>query len=78
MCIYETAAYQRMINRWLDTLDGLCESEIQAQDVKRFQSGQAAAKLPLQETNGIPTGLAPDIRRNMAIRLAEAKAAEGE
>jgi hypothetical protein len=75
--VYENDIYEKQVNRDLDTLDGLFASEVQSEVVERFVDGKVAdaAPQPIQETAGIPTGLAPDIARQVAIRRAKRKPA---
>jgi len=74
LALHEQAIYEKMLERELDTLDGLLESEVHAETVEQFSSdGSGAAametSLTLEQTAGIPTGIAPDIQRQIAQRL---------
>lgn len=73
LAIYENALFERMLKAKLDTLDGLLESEVQKEFVEHFSEGQTAAQQPIamQETAGIPTGIAPDIDRQVMLRKAK-------
>jgi hypothetical protein len=54
----------RESERDLDMLDGLVVAEIQSETAKHFEEQQAVEKqMQLEETAGIPTGIAPDIHR---------------
>ncbi len=75
--IYENALYERMLAHDLDTLDGLVESEVRAETVKFFETPQAEqAQRTLDETSGIPTGVAPDIHAQVEKRKAKQAAIE--
>ncbi len=77
LAIYEQAIYERALERDLDVLDGLFESEVQAETVKIYTEGTGGnppsdKPLSLEETGGIPTGLAPDIKKQIARRQKRA------
>lgn len=59
--IFESADYQRSINRMLDQLDNLVESEVIDQNVQYYQGDGAATERPVEQTAGIPTGTDPDL-----------------
>jgi hypothetical protein len=70
--IFEQALYEKRLERDLDTLDGLITSEVQNETVKHFEGEQPGEKqFRLEETAGIPTGLAPDIHRQIELRKAK-------
>ena len=74
--IYEQALYERMLEQDLDILDGLVAAEIQGEVAKHYDGPQADQKqMQLEETAGIPTGVAPDIHRQVELRKAKRKAA---
>ena len=74
--VYEQQLYDAMLNRDLDTLDGLIAAEVQGETVKHFQQAQPEDKIrSIDDTAGIPTGVAPDIERLVAQRQAEFNAA---
>jgi len=54
---------------------GLFAPEVQAETVKHFEGGAQEEQRTLQETAGIPTGLAPDIARQVEVRRAKRKSA---
>ena len=57
-------------------LGGLIASEVQGETVKHFQQAQPQDKVrSIDDTAGIPTGVAPDIERLVAQRQAEFNAA---
>ena len=49
------------LNRMLDTLDDLVDSEVVSSNVDYYSRDGKAEQRPLEETAGIPTGIAPDI-----------------
>jgi hypothetical protein len=59
--IFEAADYERSINRMLDQLDNLVESEVVSGNVAYYAGEGQAAQRPLEETAGIPTGTDPDL-----------------
>lgn len=69
--MHEQDAYQAQLNRDLDTLDGLVAAEVQAETVKHFEGKQPEEQRSIEETAGIPTGLAPDIHRQVELRRAK-------
>lgn len=70
--IYEQAVYEMALERDLDTLDGLFAAEVQAEVVKHFEGPQPGEKLQkLEDTAGIPTGIAPDIHKQIEVRRAK-------
>jgi hypothetical protein len=75
--VFENDIYEKQLNQDLDTLDGLFASEVQSEVVERFAGGKVADAIPqpLEETGGIPTGLAPDIAKQVAVRRAKRKPA---
>lgn len=74
--IYEQALYEKMLERDLDMLDGLVAAEVQSETAKHFDGPQADQKpKTLEETAGIPTGVAPDIHRQVELRKAKRAAA---
>jgi hypothetical protein len=74
--IYEQALYERMLEQDLDMLDGLVAAEIQVETAKHFEGTQADQKqMQLEETAGIPTGVAPDIHKQVELRKAKRAAA---
>ncbi len=71
----EQATFQKALERDLDVLDSMFESEVQGEVVQHFDGGNGPASqkpLNLADTAGIPTGLAPDIKRQIAIRQKRA------
>lgn len=76
--IYEQAVYEKALERDLDVLDGLIEAEVQAEVVEINTGGPGGAGQPsekplsIEETAGIPTGLAPDIKKQIARRQKRA------
>jgi hypothetical protein len=75
--VFEQDTYERQVNRDLDILDGMFVSEIQAEVVDHFSQKQPEERrLTLEETAGIPTGLAPDIHKQIELRRAKHAAAQ--
>lgn len=74
--IYEQAVYEKALERDIDMHDGIVETEVQAQVAENFRKGAAGhvsvKPLSIEETGGIPTGLAPDIKKQIAIRQKRA------
>jgi hypothetical protein len=74
--IYEQTLFEKQLDRDLDILDGLVASEVQAETVKHFEGPQPGEEQrTLEETAGIPTGVAFDIHRQIELRRAKEKAA---
>jgi len=74
--VYEQQLYEVMLNANLDTLDGLIAAEVQGEAVKHYQQAQPTEKSrSIDETAGIPTGVAPDIEKLLAQRQSEFDAA---
>ncbi len=72
LSIYEQALNERQLERDLDMLDGLVTAEFQSATAKHFEGPQADQKqMQLEETAGIPTGIAPDIYRQVELRKAK-------
>jgi hypothetical protein len=73
--IVEQYAYEQQLEHDLDILDGLFASQIQSETMEHFSGGQQPEKLrPLDQTGGIPTGIASDIVQQIAKRQAAQKA----
>jgi hypothetical protein len=74
--IYEQAVYEKALERDIDMHDGIVETEVQAQVAEHFRkgaAGQVSVKpLSIEETGGIPTGIAPDIKKQIASRQKRA------
>jgi hypothetical protein len=71
LMIFESADYQRSINRMLDQLDAQVESEIVAENVEYYGQGGQAGERPVEQTAGIPTGADPDLASVIARRQAQ-------
>ena len=71
MCLraFEDVVFRKERNTTLDTMDGLIVAGVQGQTVDTYQNPLATS--PKQQTVGIPTGLAPDIREHMKRRRAQ-------
>jgi len=74
--IFEQTLFEKQLDRDLDILDGLVVAEVQAETVKHFEGPQPGEQeRTLEETAGIPTGVAFDIHRQIEIRRAKERAA---
>jgi hypothetical protein len=70
--IYEQALYERMLEQDLDILDGLVAAEVQSEVAQHYEGPQAdQQQMQLEQTAGIPTGVAPDIHRQVELRKAK-------
>ena len=70
--IYEQALFERQLDRDLDILDGLVAAEVQTETVEHFAGPQPDEdRRTLEETAGIPTGVAYDIHRQIETRRAQ-------
>ena len=58
--IFEAVDYEKSINRMLDVIDNLVESEILSENAEYYTTGKPTEK-PLEQTAGIPTGVSPDL-----------------
>jgi hypothetical protein len=58
--LFEAVDYERAINRMLDVLDSLVESEVVSENVEFYTTGKPTEK-PIEQTAGIPTGVSPDL-----------------
>jgi hypothetical protein len=75
--IFEQTLFEKQLDRDLDILDGLVVAEVQAETVKHFTGEQPDDKQrTLDETSGIPTGVAFDIHRQIEMLRAKQKAAD--
>jgi hypothetical protein len=76
LAITENAFWERTLAQNLDILDGLLAGEVQVEVAKFFQQGPTGGDaggriLTLDQTSGIPTGLAPDIHRQIELQKAK-------
>jgi hypothetical protein len=71
--LFETIDYQKQIDRMLDQLDNLVESEVVSENVEYFQSGGVAGARTVEETAGIPTGTDPDLAAAIERRRARSR-----
>lgn len=68
---WEAYDYERSINMMLDQLDALVDSEVISANVEYYsQYTSPATQRPLEETAGIPTGVAPDLQAAIERRRA--------
>jgi hypothetical protein len=72
--IYEQALFEKQLDRDLDILDGLVAAVVQTKTVEHFAGPQGDdVQRTLEETAGIPTGVAFDIHRQIEkLRAQEA------
>jgi hypothetical protein len=64
--IYEQALYEKQLDRDLDVLDGMIAAEVQQETVEYFASPESSQQeRTIQETGGIPTGVAFDIHKQI-------------
>jgi hypothetical protein len=75
--IYEQTLYEKQLDRDLDILDGLVAAEVQSEVVEYFKGDESEVKeRTLQNTAGIPTGVAFDIHKQIErLRAKQAAAA---
>ena len=67
--IYEQTLFEKQLDRDLDILDGLVAAEVHKETVEHFSGEQPEDKQrTLDETAGIPTGVAYDIQRQIEKR----------
>lgn len=72
--VMEADIFQTQLNRELDTLDGLFDSEVQSEVAQRYAGGNPnaiTASPTLAETSGVPTGVSGDIAKQIALRRAK-------
>ena len=70
LIIWEQGVYDRLLNRMLDIHDGLIDAEVQQQIATHYRQ-PAAGALPMEDTAGLPTGLAQDIEKQVELRKAK-------
>jgi len=72
LSVFEQTLFEKHLERDLDILDGLISAEVQGETAKFFDGPQPGEKQrTLEDTAGIPTGVAPDIHRQVEIRRAK-------
>jgi hypothetical protein len=72
MFIYEQSLFDRQLDRDLDILDGLVAAEVQTQTVDHFAGSQPdEEQRTMEETAGIPTGVAFDIHKQIETLRAK-------
>jgi len=71
LCLFawESFDYERSINMMLDQLDSLVDSEVMSENVEYYQE-TGVKQRSLEETAGIPTGVAPDLQAAIERRRA--------
>jgi hypothetical protein len=75
--IYEQALYEKQLDRDLDVLDGMIAAEVQGETVEYFSGEQPEQReRTIQETSGIPTGVAFDLHRQIEKLRAKQTAQE--
>jgi hypothetical protein len=76
--IYEQALYEKQLDRDLDVLDGMIAAQVQGETVEYFSGEQPEQKeRTIQETSGIPTGVAFDLHKQIE-KLRAKQTAEDE
>jgi len=65
--IFEAWDYDQALNQSLDMLDSLVESEVMSSNVEYYSQPNPTQR-PLEQTAGIPTGIAPDIQHQIERR----------
>lgn len=65
--IFESWDYEQNLNKMLDTLDSLVDSEVMSENVEYYSQPHPTQR-PITETAGIPTGVAPDIEAQIQKR----------
>jgi hypothetical protein len=71
-------AYERQLDRDLDVLDGMIAAEVQAETVEYFSGERPEQReRSIQETSGIPTGVAFDLHKQIE-KLRAKQTAEQE
>jgi hypothetical protein len=58
--LFEAYDYEKSLNMMLDQLDSLVDSEVMSSNVEYYSEPNVSQR-PLEQTAGIPTGIAPDI-----------------
>ena len=75
--IFEQTLFEKQLDRDLDILDGLVAAEVQSETVEHFAGPQIGdTERTLQQTAGIPTGVAFDIHKQIELRRAKIRNAE--
>jgi hypothetical protein len=70
--IFEQTLFEKQLDRDLDILDSLVAAEVQTETVKHFTGAQPGDhQRTLEETAGIPTGVAFDIHRQIELLRAK-------
>jgi hypothetical protein len=73
--VFEQDLYEMALNHDLDLLDGMSVSKAQGALLKFFEGdGSQYRKLTVEDTAGVPTGLAPDIHRRVEILRTQEEA----
>lgn len=72
MFAWEAYDYERSLNLMLDQLDALVDSQVISENVEYYSQGAPGQikQRALDETAGIPTGIAPDLAAAIARRQA--------
>jgi hypothetical protein len=78
LMIWEIGYYERYVNRILDIHDELIDADVQKMAAEYFQKKADAPALPLEQTSGLPTGLARDIAAKVEERKRRTAAPKAE
>ena len=65
---FEAWDYDASLNMLLDQLDGLVDSEVMEGNIQHYSQDNVSQQRPLEQTAGIPTGVAPDIMAQIQRR----------
>jgi hypothetical protein len=78
--VYEQDLYEKQLAQYLDMLDSMDDSDVQAQNAKNYADGKSAAtqQRSLEDTAGIPVDLAPEIAEQVKIRRTKRRAAQSD
>lgn len=76
MClrVFEAAVHRKEQERDMDALDGLIESEIHSERIDRLSNPASTTAEVTTDSQGIPTGLAQDIQKQVEARQAKRNA----
>jgi hypothetical protein len=70
--VYEQTLHEKQLAHDLDILDSMVSAEVQAETSKFFADGGTPENQPtIEDRAGIPTGLAPDIAKQVESRRAK-------
>jgi hypothetical protein len=73
--LFEAWDYEQSLNAMLDVLDAQIDAEVTSSNVEYYTASEHPQQRPLEETAGIPTGIAPDIEAQIQKRNRRQQAA---